>query len=227
MHLFKHWLVALLTAALTTTTLSVVLASPATADDIVFYGAGTLGSNGLQCSQSQVGPTKWEKDDEWVQAVLTDFTAINVAPGTTTSRTDTLSHVATVTQQVTNSSGGTVSSSVGFDLIAKVAASVSLTYNRTVSTTQTTTDTSTESVTWNISQPGLYGLYRGTIRDDTTVRNSTCVYQSPGHYVWSGQTYYITVFTAPEEGSVLCTGSVDNPQDDGVLAAARRQLGSC
>ncbi|MDT8912936.1 hypothetical protein [Amycolatopsis sp. PS_44_ISF1] len=221
-------LVASLALALTATAAAV---APAHADDTIVFGPpGSIGLPGLECQASEAGQTFWELNGQETHAVLTDFTAINVAPGTTTTRTTTLTRVNTVNKTVTNTTGGSVSSTVGFKLFVSASASVSATYNHAVSTSVTTTDTEQQAVTWNFNAPGFYGLYRGTIRSDWAVGSSTCVRQSSGQYLWHGDNYAVTVFTDPEEGSVLCTGAAPTLPDFMVLdpkILARKQLGNC
>ncbi|MFE4356908.1 MULTISPECIES: hypothetical protein [Streptomycetaceae] len=137
-----------------------------------------------------------------VDPVVTDFLAVYVAPGTTGQRTETLGRVDSVTTVVNRSTEISVSASV---LFVKIEAKVGFSVQKTTSTTTSTT----VSTTWNLNQPGYYGLYRGTRRVQGEYAKFVCAQTGPTTGVWinafpDGGGGSFTTYELPEIGSVNC-----------------------
>ncbi|MFB8241103.1 hypothetical protein ACFC58_31675 [Kitasatospora purpeofusca] len=154
-----------------------------------------------------------------VEAVVTDFSAVNVTPGTTGQRHETLTRVDTVTTTVNRNTE--ISASASF-LFFKVSATVGF----SVQTTTSSTTTTTASTTWNINQPGYYGLYRGTQKVSGEWVEYTCARAGNIGY-WVNTTPNgkgaFTTFGYPEEGTVSCA----SPEPAGTLRHAARQRLGC
>ncbi|WP_030395234.1 hypothetical protein [Kitasatospora purpeofusca] len=154
-----------------------------------------------------------------VEAVVTDFSAINVAPGTTGQRYQTLTRVDTVTTTVNRNTE--ISASASF-LFFKVSATVGF----SVQTTTSSTTTTTASNTWNFNQPGYYGLYRGTQKVSGEYVEYTCA-RAGAIGFWLNTTPNgkgtFTTFGYPEEGTVSCA----SPEAAGTLRNAARQRLAC
>ncbi|CAN3977921.1 hypothetical protein [Kitasatospora purpeofusca] len=154
-----------------------------------------------------------------IEAVVTDFSAVNVTPGTTGQRHETLTRVDTVTTTVNQNREFEASASF---LFFKVSAKVGF----SVQTTRSSTTTTTASTTWNINQPGYYGLYRGTRKVSGEWVEYTCA-RAGNIGFWvnttpNGKGTY-TTFEYPEEGTVSCA----SPEPAGTLRNAARQRLGC
>ncbi|MDQ2838796.1 MAG: hypothetical protein M3Y42_10990 [Actinomycetota bacterium] len=181
---------------------------------------------GYTCSASQNGLIAWAAPTYTVTPTLTQFSALEITPGTTGSHSVSLSTVNTVTRTVTDSTGVSVTASSAAGLIfVKVGLSVTASYSLSVVSTGTTTTTDTETLTENFNAPGRYGLYRGTYTitgDDQTLQCNRVsdLPPRPGDlYMWGsvhgrmipgrGYTdgslhYHFTMFTSLDEGTVSC-----------------------
>lgn len=154
-----------------------------------------------------------------VEPVLTQFLAVNVAPGTSGTRTDTLTRVNSVT--VTIGASLEINATAGV-IFAKVSSKIGF----SVQVVAASTDTVTNTMTWTFSQPGYYGLYKGTRRVAGIAHTMHCAI-TPGfpdpHWdqrPWEPQSY--VTFAAMEEGTITC----DVPAPSGSLRElAKRNLG--
>jgi hypothetical protein len=170
-------------------------------------GASTVNTNWYEITAAEVNPT------------LTHFMSINIAPGTTGERTETLSRVNTVTTTI--GASAEISTTAGA-IFAKVSAKVGFTVQNQTSST----DTETTTMHWTFNDPGYYGLYKGTRAVSGTFIKFLCIRQSgPFGTVYnvlsSGETAY-TTFDNIEVGTIRC----DDPVPAGSLRfKARLQLG--
>ncbi|MEV8376920.1 hypothetical protein AB0P21_29525 [Kribbella sp. NPDC056861] len=207
--------------------LSVSLVNSAQADPYPIDGA--------PCSASQIGQKVWGFNGPTInlKPVVTDQIAINIAPGTTGTRTDTLTEVETVTRAVTNSVGVEVTASAEAGAIfAKVSASVKASYNYSVVTTGSKSTSHTTTMSWSFNQPGYYGLYRGVQEVSGLDSYTECQrYPYPSVPIgWKSHTLYFSAFTSPEEGTILCTGPATTLPDlfiTKIRDLARKRLGDC
>jgi hypothetical protein len=181
---------------------------------------------GNTCSASQNNQIAWAAPVLTVTPTVTQFSAFEVTPGSTGTHTSTLSTVHTVTRQVTNSAGVSISTTAEANVIfAKATATASATYNLSVVNSGSDSTTQTDTITETFNQPGRYGIYRGTYAVTGTDRTVQCLRVSdlppkPGDlYMWSnvrgrlipsrgytdGSTYdSFSMFTAVEDGTVSC-----------------------
>ncbi|WP_433528362.1 hypothetical protein ACQPYA_18605 [Micromonospora sp. CA-263727] len=177
---------------------TLAMAAPAKADLIWpprgWCGPHTTGGPWYEILASEVSPT------------LTHFMSLNIAPGTTGERTETLTKVSSVSTTI----GGSVevSSSAGA-IFTKVSVKVGF----TVQNTKASTDTETTSMRWSFNEPGYYGLYKGTRAVSGEYTWFRCLRHDLGplgvayNVVREGtQTY--TTFDNIEVGTVRCGDAV-------------------
>lgn len=172
-------------------------------------------------------PNDWpglERTHTWVDSaetdlVLTQFLAVNIAPGTTGTRTDVLTRVNEVTVMFGISTE--ISAATGV-IFAKVSTKVGF----EVQVTSASTDTSSNTMTWTFNQPGYYGLYKGTRRVVGTATTESCL-PPPITPSWQwvmkhGGALPYTTYANMEEGTISC----DVPAPPGSLRElAKRQIG--
>ncbi|MBP2323386.1 hypothetical protein JOF56_003771 [Kibdelosporangium banguiense] len=166
-------------------------------------------------------------ESEWYDIIsaqtmptVTHFRGITIAPGTTGSRTETLTQVDTVTTSVNQSTE--FSAVIGTSLFANVSVKVGFSVQRTKSTT----DTVQTAITWNFNQPGQYGLYKGTRRVMGEWSRYICGRTGNSTGVWvnitpGGRGSFVT-FADIEEGTASCAQT--EPQGT-LREAARRRIG--
>jgi hypothetical protein len=176
-------------------------------------------------------PNDWpgtERRHTWVDSaetdiVLTHFLAINVAPGTTGSRTDTLTTVNVVT--TTFGTSTEISEEATF-VFAKVSLKVGFSLQQVTSST----NTASSAMTWSFGQPGYYGLYKGTRRVVGTVTTMVCFPPIGPITSWQwvalrGRTNLpYTTYSNMEEGTITCDPTMVPPPGS-LRELARRQLG--
>jgi hypothetical protein len=172
---------------------------------------------GTRCIPPLDPPQRFVVSSE-VTPVITHYLAFNVASGSSSERTDTLS--------VTN----TVTTTYDFDAqispsIAPVLSAVGLRVGFSVQTTTSSTITESSTMRWSFSQPGYYGLYKGTRRVDGVVRAYFCRHRlhdprRAGTWTEPRLEQY-TTYGYMEEGTVICS---DTFPPGTVRAAARDQL---
>ncbi len=173
------------------------------------------------CTQANRGQRVTTVSSAEVTPTVTHFMAINIAPGTTGERTETL----TVMNQVTTTFGGSteISSEAGL-LFVKVSVKVGF----TVQTSNSSTTTETTTMRWTFSQPGYYGLYKGTRAVQGRFVTYSCVLRSDTSTqgIWmvtqpiNGIPY--TTFANIEVGTVRCG---DSAPPGSLRLAAHAQLG--
>ncbi|MEV4629865.1 hypothetical protein AB0J90_26730 [Micromonospora sp. NPDC049523] len=182
------------------------------------HAVGAVGPNGEICSPANHGAAAYEIKSVEVNPTLTHFISINIAPGTTGERTETLQRMHTVSTSIGASTEITSEMSAFF---AKVAIKVGF----SVQTETSTTDTETTTMRWNFNEPGYYGLYKGTRAVSGSFRGYFC--QAPtsnSRPFWRAgfETTSYTTFSNFESGTVTC--GIDVPVDS-LRFKARLQLG--
>ncbi|WP_147457200.1 hypothetical protein [Micromonospora pisi] len=173
------------------------------------------------CTTANLGETAFVVNAVEVNPTLTHFLAVHITSGTTGEHTETLGTVNEVTTQV----GASVEiSAKGKLLLAEVETKVGFTVQKTTSTTNSTSVTDT----WNFSQPGYYGLYKGTRAVEGTWLEYQCyrlqsggVTTPPAWFQVGGLESY-TTFAVMEVGTIGCT---DAPPAGSVRFQARLYLG--
>ena len=173
------------------------------------------------CGASNFGAVHYRVDSTEVEPTLTQYMSIYITPGTTGERTETLTVINTVTTMLGASTSATAEWNVVF---AKVSATVGFEVQRTTSSTSNETTT----MRWTFSQPGYYGLYKGTRAVSGIVYRWVCdrlpnpiTGSYSGYWVYLGQRSY-TTFANMEAGTVSCGDAVP----EGTLRhKARLQLG--
>ena len=96
--------------------------------------------------------------------VITGFTRITIAPGTTGAQTINLTRTNTVESKITNSMGPEISASLEAGVFVKFSASVKTNFGYSTVQTKASTDSTSTTTTWNFNQPGTYGVYTGTYK---------------------------------------------------------------
>ncbi|GIH03829.1 hypothetical protein Rhe02_18960 [Rhizocola hellebori] len=198
---------------------AVALTTGATA--LAFPTAAHASPPTIPCTGANRGQIVTEVDSAQVDPVLTQFKAINIDPGTTGEITETLSVMETVTTTV--GASAEISSSAGA-LLAKVSVKIGFTVQHVTSNTSTETTT----MRWTFSQPGYYGLYKGTRKVSGRFQNWQCITKSStstggfwGISVPINGTPY-TTFDSIEVGTIRC----GEPAPPGSLRlVAHQQLG--
>ncbi|CAB55654.1 MULTISPECIES: hypothetical protein [Streptomyces] len=156
-----------------------------------------------------------------VSSAITHFKGWYVTEGTTgeqTVSTDTTTVIA-----VSVGLNDTIETSFAVEALSNVKATVGL----DVKLEYTSTSKESNSVTWNLTQPGYYGFYKGTKKVTGTYGSLNCnrTQQDDGSWAleWtegpgSGS---FTTFTTLEEGAVRCQDSVPA---DSIMAKAQALL---
>ncbi|MFF4473522.1 hypothetical protein ACFYZ3_28625 [Streptomyces sp. NPDC001599] len=156
-----------------------------------------------------------------VSPTITHFKGWYVTEGTTgqqTVSTDTTTVIA-----VSVGLNDTIETSFEVEALSNVKATVGL----DVKLEYTSTSEESNSVTWNLTQPGYYGFYKGTKKVTGTYGSLNCnrAQQDDGGWAleWtegpgSGS---FTTFTTLEEGAVRCQDSVPA---DSIMAKAQTLL---
>ncbi|NEC35301.1 hypothetical protein [Streptomyces rubrogriseus] len=156
-----------------------------------------------------------------VSPAITHFKGWYVTEGTTgqqTVSTDTTTVIA-----VSVGLNDTIETSFAVEALSNVKATVGL----DVKLEYTSTSKESNSVTWNLTQPGYYGFYKGTKKVTGTYGSLNCnrAQQDDGSWAleWtegpgSGS---FTTFTTLEEGAVRCQDSVPA---DSIMAKAQALL---
>ncbi|MFB7127123.1 hypothetical protein [Kitasatospora sp. NPDC056273] len=136
-----------------------------------------------------------------VTPLVTDFLIYNVAPGSTGHHSDILTRVNSATTTVDNKTEITATASA---LFLKVEVKVGFSVQKTTSSTTSTT----VSDTWDLVDPGRYGLYRGTRVVTGQYVNRVCAQTGgPNTGIWvttSPSPGTFTTYESPEIGSVRC-----------------------
>ncbi|MFD7466705.1 flagellar biosynthesis protein FlhF [Streptomyces tendae] len=184
--------------------------------------AGTTAARpGDACTAADLGTRHPYIKTTEVSPTITHFKGWYVTEGTTGQQT-----VSTDTTTVISVSVGlndTIETSFAVEALSDVKATVGL----DVKLEYTSTSEESNSVTWNLTQPGYYGFYKGTKKVTGTYGSLNCnrAQQDDGSWAlkWtegpgSGS---FTTFTTLEEGAVRCQDSVPA---DSIMARAQALL---
>ncbi|MFI1583766.1 hypothetical protein [Embleya sp. NPDC020630] len=153
-----------------------------------------------------------------VDSVITYRIAVPIAPGTTGSRTVTMTKQYTVTTQVNNSTDFTVDAKTLF-------GNVSTKVGFQVSDTMGSTDTTQTTETFNFLQPDYYLVYQGTRRVQGEWIKWICARTGYDTGYWlrvGGPNGVYQSFEYPEQGVVSCS-TVAPPGS--LRAKAKQELG--
>ncbi|WP_435251588.1 hypothetical protein [Streptomyces tendae] len=176
---------------------------------------------GDACTAADLGTRHPYVKTTEVSPTITHFKGWYVTEGTTGQQT-----VSTDTTTVISVSVGlndTIETSFAVEALSDVKATVGL----DVKLEYTSTSEESNSVTWNLTQPGYYGFYKGTKKVTGTYGSLNCnrAQQDDGSWAlkWtegpgSGS---FTTFTTLEEGAVRCQDSVPA---DSIMARAQALL---
>ncbi|MFG3331805.1 hypothetical protein ACGFZZ_07425 [Streptomyces tendae] len=183
--------------------------------------ATTAARPGDACTAADLGTRHPYVKTTEVSPTITHFKGWYVTEGTTGQQT-----VSTDTTTVISVSVGlndTIETSFAVEALSNVKATVGL----DVKLEYTSTSEESNSVTWNLTQPGYYGFYKGTKKVTGTYGSLNCnrAQQDDGSWAlkWtegpgSGS---FTTFTTLEEGAVRCQDSVPA---DSIMARAQALL---
>ncbi|MFD5217669.1 hypothetical protein ACFWMH_08375 [Streptomyces tendae] len=183
--------------------------------------ATTAARPGDACTAADLGTRHPYIKTTEVSPTITHFKGWYVTEGTTGQQT-----VSTDTTTVISVSVGlndTIETSFAVEALSDVKATVGL----DVKLEYTSTSEESNSVTWNLTQPGYYGFYKGTKKVTGTYGSLNCnrAQQDDGSWAlkWtegpgSGS---FTTFTTLEEGAVRCQDSVPA---DSIMARAQTLL---
>ncbi|MEU0450185.1 hypothetical protein [Streptomyces tendae] len=184
--------------------------------------AGTTAARpGDACTAADLGTRHPYIKTTEVSPTITHFKGWYVTEGTTgqqTVSTDTTTVIA-----VSVGLNDTIETSFAVEALSNVKATVGL----DVKLEYTSTSEESNSVTWNLTQPGYYGFYKGTKKVTGTYGSLNCnrAQQDDGSWAlkWtegpgSGS---FTTFTTLEEGAVRCQDSVPA---DSIMARAQALL---
>ncbi|MFG3128783.1 hypothetical protein [Streptomyces tendae] len=183
--------------------------------------ATTAARPGDACTAADLGTRHPYIKTTEVSPTITHFKGWYVTEGTTgqqTVSTDTTTVIA-----VSVGLNDTIETSFAVEALSNVKATVGL----DVKLEYTSTSEESNSVTWNLTQPGYYGFYKGTKKVTGTYGSLNCnrAQQDDGSWAlkWtegpgSGS---FTTFTTLEEGAVRCQDSVPA---DSIMARAQALL---
>lgn len=163
---------------------------------------------GQPCTAADLGKRHPVIETTEVSPTITHFKGWYITEGTTGSQT-----IVTKTQteiKVTVTLNGEVNGGFPVELLETVGVTLGL----TVQVTYTSTSSETNTISWNFSQPGYYGVYKGTKKVTGIYGSLNCnrVQQGDGEYAlqWvkgpSSGSY--TTYTTIEEGVVRCEDDV-------------------
>ncbi|MEV5755872.1 hypothetical protein AB0L61_03765 [Streptomyces tendae] len=181
----------------------------------------TAARPGDACTAADLGTRHPYIKTTEVSPTITHFKGWYVTEGTTgqqTVSTDTTTVIA-----VSVGLNDTIETSFAVEALSNVKATVGL----DVKLEYTSTSEESNSVTWNLTQPGYYGFYKGTKKVTGTYGSLNCnrAQQDDGSWAlkWtegpgSGS---FTTFTTLEEGAVRCQDSVPA---DSIMARAQALL---
>ncbi|MFG3161425.1 hypothetical protein ACGFY8_16250 [Streptomyces sp. NPDC048232] len=176
---------------------------------------------GDSCTAADLGTRHPYIKTTEVSPTITHFKGWYVTEGTTgqqTVSTDTTTVIA-----VSVGLNDSIETSFAVEALSNVKATVGL----DVKLEYTSTSKESNSVTWNLTQPGYYGFYKGTKKVTGTYGSLNCnrAQQDDGRWAleWTegpgGGNF--TTFTTLEEGAVRCQDSVPA---DSIMARAQALL---
>lgn len=163
---------------------------------------------GQECTAADLGKRHPVIETTEVSPTITHFKGWYITEGTTGSHTISTNTQTTISVSV--GFNGNVQGSFAVEALGSVGASLGL----HVQVYYTSTSSESNTVSWNFSQPGYYGVYKGTKKVTGTYGSLNCnrVDQGDGEYAlqWvkgpaSGS---YTTYTTLEEGVVRCEDNV-------------------
>ncbi len=171
------------------------------------------------CNASAPVKSVWWPQSTYVGTALVQFLGVNIAPGTTGERTETL-------QRLTSASTDFSANMEASASIKIFGNAVSTKVGFVVKTTKATTETETTVMKWTFGSPGYYGLYKGTRTVSGTATLFNCR-QILGTWGWSNVTGFnrnvrYGTFSNLEIGTITCASPVPA---DSVRSIAKRQMG--
>ncbi|MFE2722588.1 hypothetical protein [Kitasatospora sp. NPDC059327] len=153
-----------------------------------------------------------------VAPVITHWSGITIAPGSTGAYEETLSEVDSVSTTYNNSVEITASAGI---LFAKVSAKVGF----SVQKTKASTSTWSRTLRYNFNSPGDYGLFKGTHKVEGEFVRYQCARTGANTGVWvntlTGGTAPYTTYTVELQGTISCATPVT---PGSVQELARREL---
>ncbi|GAA2333750.1 hypothetical protein GCM10010431_66150 [Streptomyces kunmingensis] len=176
---------------------------------------------GDTCTAADLGTRHPYIKSTEVSPAITHFKGWYVTEGSTGDQTITTSTETTISVSV--GLDGNVEGSFDAEALGKVGAKLGLSVKVEYSSTSSVSNV----VKWNFSQPGYYGVYKGTKKVTGTYASLNCnrVQQGDGSWVlkWTegpgGGGF--TTYTTLEEGAVRCQ---DNVPADSIMAKAQDLL---
>jgi hypothetical protein len=176
---------------------------------------------GDSCTAADLGTRHPYIKTTEVSPTITHFKGWYVTEGTTgqqTVSTDTTTVIA-----VSVGLNDTIETSFAVEALSNVKAAVGL----DVKLEYTSTSKESNSVTWNLTQPGYYGFYKGTKKVTGTYGSLNCNRAQQDNGSWALEwtegpgSGSFTTFTTLEEGAVRCQDSVPA---DSIMAKAQALL---
>ncbi|MFK0297014.1 RICIN domain-containing protein [Streptomyces sp. NPDC090442] len=163
---------------------------------------------GQSCTVADLGTRHPFIKTSEVTPTITHFKGWYVTDGSTGTQSVNTSVQTTISVSV--GLNGNVEGSFAVETLGNVGASLGL----NVQVNYTSTSSTSTSVTWNFSNPGYYGLYKGTKKVTGTYGSLNCnrVQQDDGSWAlkWieGADTGSYTTYTTLEEGAVRCEDKV-------------------
>ncbi|MER0443483.1 hypothetical protein ABR738_02680 [Streptomyces sp. Edi4] len=195
-------------AAVVTVGLAVSPAAAAPTAPPTTPAASAQAEPGGACTAADLGTRHPYIKSSEVTPTITHFKGWYVTSGSTGTQTVNTSVQTTIS--VTVGVTGNVEGGFGVETLGKVGASLGL----NVQVNYTSTSSASTSVTWNFTNPGYYGLYKGTKKVTGTYGSLNCNRVQQGDGSWAlkwiegADSGSYTTFTTLEEGAVRCEDNV-------------------
>ncbi|MFE9411572.1 hypothetical protein ACFYN0_22725 [Streptomyces sp. NPDC006704] len=195
-------------AAVVTVGLAVSPAAAAPTAPPTTPAASAPAEPGGACTAADLGTRHPYIKSSEVTPTITHFKGWYVTSGSTGTQTVNTSVQTTIS--VTVGVTGNVEGGFGVETLGKVGASLGL----NVQVNYTSTSSASTSVTWNFTNPGYYGLYKGTKKVTGTYGSLNCNRVQQGDGSWAlkwvegADSGSYTTFTTLEEGAVRCEDKV-------------------
>ncbi|MEU3370401.1 hypothetical protein ABZ734_07955 [Streptomyces sp. NPDC006660] len=195
-------------AAVVTVGLAVSPAAAAPTAPPTTPAASAQAEPGGACTAADLGTRHPYIKSSEVTPTITHFKGWYVTSGSTGTQTVNTSVQTTIS--VTVGVTGNVEGGFGVETLGKVGASLGL----NVQVNYTSTSSASTSVTWNFTNPGYYGLYKGTKKVTGTYGSLNCNRVQQGDGSWAlkwvegADSGSYTTFTTLEEGAVRCEDKV-------------------
>ncbi|MEV7598794.1 hypothetical protein AB0O91_15565 [Kitasatospora sp. NPDC089797] len=198
----------LMTVTAAVAAVAVTAAGLAAAPAVAAPAAATAPQLGDSCTAADLGTRHPYIKGTEVSPTITHFKGWYVTEGATGTQNVTTTTQTTITVSVGLT--GNVQGDFSAETLGKVAASLGL----SVQVTYSSTSSESNSFTWNFSQPGYYGVYKGTKKVTGTYGSLNCNRVQQGDGSWAlkwiegpGNGSF-TTYTTLEEGAVRCQDKV-------------------